>query len=539
MAVLIRLLLSVLVTGVVAAATLHVRDSLHSQNVHQVALVAESESRASRAQIVRNFEDLLASLDAMRRIWLTQGEILRREWSDEVEQLFETVPGLRLVVWDDPGHGARLARHRKGTAIDSRLDPRAFRPYSALIKRGRDENRSMMAGPYLDDEGKPFFEIYLIDPRPRVPGGLLVAVVDATPMFASLLGEDSPGWAVRVDWRDVSLFQRGQPATDPVPESWICEGDIRTSLGSTWTVRHYPTDQLAATLDTRAADLVLVLGLVIAVLMGALTFENWRAHSRARAAIRAELELAALNASLEREIEQRTRALANRTADLQMVTDSVAHDLRNPMNSIAMNIELFRARFGEELPDGAEKILGRINPAVRQMANILDRMLGLAAVTHKTFDREKLDMTTLVRETYDDLTASEPEPPARLVLDQLPEVRADRTLVSMMLTNLLANALKYTRGREDAEIRVSAEHVNGVTEYRVSDNGNGFDQRQAVKMFRAFERLDTDGPAEGVGLGLSIVARVVERHEGRIRAEGEPGNGASFLFTLEPEPDTG
>ncbi|WP_354696479.1 sensor histidine kinase [Elongatibacter sediminis] len=536
-----RLLLSVLVTAIVALASLVSWQSLRDHEHQQVARVVELESYAARSQLVRNFEDVLAALDAARMIWSTRGEILRTEWNGEAQNLFETIPGTKWVIWDDPGHGARLARHRDA-AIDYRPSPEEWRPLSALISHGRELEESTIEGPYLDDSGRPFFEIYLTSGPQRRGAGLLVATIDAGPLLQRLLDSESPGYSVRVDWDDVTLYQRGK-AAERLPVEWTQEGYIRSSLDSLWRVEHRPTAELVRSFSSSSMDLILWLGLIIAVLMGILTFENWRAHTRARAAERAERRLANLNRDLEHQIDERTRDLADRTTDLQTVTDSVAHDMRNPLSTIAMNVELFQARHGADLPEGAAGILQRFEPAVQQMANILDRMLSLAEVNHATFIRERLDMAALTGEVYAGLTATGAENPARLIIGDLPDAHADRTLVSTLLTNLLGNALKHTRSTEEPVVRVSASEVDGVTEYCIADNGSGFDQKFASRMFRAFERLepaktsnrDLDDQPGGLGLGLSIVARVVERHGGRLRAEGRLGEGAAFFFTLEPQ----
>jgi light-regulated signal transduction histidine kinase (bacteriophytochrome) len=273
---------------------------------------------------------------------------------------------------------------------------------------------------------------------------------------------------------------------------------------------------------------------MIAVLMATLTFENWRAYSRATAAEIAERRLAELNRSLEQEIASRTSELANRTKDLQTIADSVAHDLRNPLNSISVNVQLFELQYKDLLGSEALAILNRVSPAVHQMSEILDRMLGLSTVAHSTFKAEPLDMSELVREVFDGLVIAEPPPAIALELNKLPPVNADRNLVKMLIMNLLSNALKYTRKSENRRIRVSCEMSEHGPAYCVSDNGIGFDPNSANVLFTAFRRLDNDDNVEGIGLGLAIAARVVERHRGQIWATGAPGKGAEFCFTLQP-----
>lgn len=531
-----RLLLALLVAVVVVAGTVKVWHSLQDYNTRQITRLAETESYATRSQLVRDVEGVITALQGAQAFWSTYGQLPRQQWSSDADIEMARIPGVRTLLWDDPANQVRFARTAENPVFDFRPDENQWLGYQLLLARARQADSNTMSGPFTDSDGRPYFEIYLVNGE-IAGSGRLVAIVDAQESFKHLLMDASPGYAIQVLWRDTVLYQHGQPATG-IPADWVREGHIRTSLGPVWKVVHAPTADLAATFETPAIDVILLLGLIIAVLMATLTFENWRAHSRARAALRAERELAKLNKNLEQQIERRTRELANRTADLQTITDSVAHDLRNPLNSIAMNVQLFEAQNADTLSADSKTTLQRIPAAVRQMADILDRMLGLSRVAHVTFKREPLDMKRLFSEVFEDLAATEDPPPVRFDLVELPPADADRKLVRMLVMNLLSNALKYTRKKDPRHIRVDSHTQSGVTVYSVTDNGMGFDQRSAERLFEAFQRLDEARATDGIGLGLAIVARVVGRHGGRIWAEGEVGQRASFYFTLEPEPGT-
>lgn len=135
---------------------------------------------------------------------------------------------------------------------------------------------------------------------------------------------------------------------------------------------------------------------------------------------------------------------------------------------------------------------------------------------------------------FSELSAAEPEPAVEFVVDDLPTATADLVLVRTLTMNLLSNALKYTRTKENRKIQVRSEIRNGVAIYSVRDNGVGFDRKLRGQLFRACSRLDNNGDTEGLGLGLDIAARVVRRHGGGIWADAEPDKGAIFSFTLEP-----
>jgi signal transduction histidine kinase len=444
------------------------------------------------------------------------------------------VSGLNTLLWDDPTNMVRYARTEKHPVFDFRPDDLEWQGYKNLLTRARSASKNTMAGPFIADDGRVYFEVYLVENGATVTGRL-AAVVNAKPFLQHLLEDESPGYAIKVSWGKALLYERGEPA-DGIPHEWIAQGNIQSSMGSLWKVIHSPTKEMVDSFDAvPTIDLILLLGLVIAVLMATLTFENWRAYSRARAAELAEHKLAELNRSLEEQIHKRTRELANRTADLQTIADSVAHDMRNPLNVISVNLALFEAQSEGHLPESSKVTLQRIPPAMGRITEILERLMGLSTATHSTFSREPLNMTALVREAFEDLIAGESDGKVELQVDNLPEVSADLKLVKIMLLNLLANAFRYTRGRPSRQIKVSSKTADGIAVYMVEDNGLGFDQRYADQMFDAFQQLDAGKGRRGLGLGLAIVARVVERHEGRIWAEGVPNEKATFYFTLEPE----
>lgn len=527
-----RLLLSLLVAAVVSLGTYEAWKALVDYRDEQVSRMVNSESWAARSQLVRNVERSLQALQGAQLLWANSSRLPSHQWQADAESEMEKVAGVTTLLWDDPEEAVRFARTEQNPVFDFRPDDAEWQGYRNLLSRARQASHNTMAGPFVADSGRAYFEVYLVEAS-AAETGRLAAVIDAGTFLQNLLQDDSPGYAIQVHWGKVPLYQRGEPAAG-IPHEWIAQGKIQTSMNALWNVIHSPTQELADTYAAPVIDLILLLGLVIAVLLATLTFENWRAYSRAKAAEQAERKLAELNRSLEQQISQRTRELANRTADLQTIADSVAHDMRNPLNVIAVNLSLFEAQTGSELPEQARSVLQRIPPAVGQMADILDRLLGLSTVAHSTFQRERLDMREMVEEVFADLQASEPDSTVELLLGDLPQVEADEKLVGILLLNLLANAFKYTRGRPDRRIEVSSSEQDGVTVYSVTDNGVGFDQRSADRLFEAFHQLDEGKTASGLGLGLAIAARVVGRHKGRIWADGVPEQKASFHFTLEP-----
>lgn len=527
-----RLLISLLVALVIAVITVATWKVLRDNNNAQIARIAESEAYAARSQLVRNVDMMLDALRNVHRFWSTYGHLPRDQWSADAGIELVHFDGMEMILWNDVERGIRYARTPENPVLDYRPTDDDWQALQYLLARTGNAADEAVLGPYVDDNGRVSYLIYIASIGPTVTGSL-IAVVDAQKSFAHLLLDQSPGYSISVFWDDVLLYQRGTPATD-VPKNWYREGMIRTSMENLWKVVHTPTAQFAESFATPALPTVLFSGLAIAVLVGLLLFENGRAQSRALAAEVAEKKLADLNRNLEHQIADRTKELADRSADLETITDSVAHDLRNPLNTISVNTQLLEQQFRDALGTDGLVALQRTSSGIKRMTEILDRLLGLSVVSHATFRPEPLDLRELVTDIFDELCASEPAPRVEFAVDDLPNANADPTLVRTLVLNLLSNALKYTRDRTTRRIEVTFDVRDGIAVYCVRDNGIGFDGQSAKRMFNAFERLDHDGDSEGVGLGLDIATRVVGRHGGRIWAEGKPGVGAAFYFTLEP-----
>jgi signal transduction histidine kinase len=532
--VLKRLVISLLVTVGLAAITVATWQLLRDSSNAQIGRIAESESYAARSQLVRSVDVMLDALRNAQIFWSAYGALPRDRWPSDAGTELQNFDGIELIVWDDPLRGVRYVRTPAHPVLDYRPTDEEWRALKGIVAGASESAGETVSGPHVDANGKITYTVVIAPKREDVTSGTLIARVDAEKSLSGLLLDQSPNYSISVFWDDVLIFSRGVPATG-IPASWTRSGMIRTSMGSFWKVVHAPTQSFAQSFETPAQDSVLFSGLAIAVLVGLVLFENGRAQSRALAAEIAERKLADLNRNLEQQVSDRTRELADRSADLETITDSVAHDLRNPLNTISVNTQLLEQQYRDVLGTDGLEALHRTSTGVKRMSEILDRLLGLSIVSHATFRREPLDLCEVARDIFDELSPSEPAPPVEFVVDDLPGANADPTLVRTLLLNLLSNALKYTRQKSDRRIAMTFARGDGGIVYCVRDNGIGFDGESAERMFNAFERLDRGHESEGIGLGLDIAARVVSRHGGRIWAEGVPGEGAAFYFTLEPQ----
>lgn len=237
------------------------------------------------------------------------------------------------------------------------------------------------------------------------------------------------------------------------------------------------------------------------------------------------------------ELEMR---VAERTEELEAFTYSVSHDLRTPLRAVDGFSKMLMERYGDALDGEGQRLIQVIQENTTKMSRLIDGLLALSRVGRQEMHRRPVDVGRLVEEVFQEVCRSSEAPSntetnARLVVETLPDVRADRSMVRRLLVNVLANAVKFSQHEPDPQVTVRAETSDaGATVYVVEDNGVGFDMAYVDKLFGVFEQLHAES-FDGTGIGLAIAARVVRRHGGRIWAEGTVGNGASIFFTLTPE----
>jgi len=524
----VRLVVAVMLALLLAFLAVRVGAFLHDTDNTKIALVAETESYAARSRLVRRIDAMIAVLRDVHDYWEAYAALPAEEWPAFQGVALDELSGLERLLWIDEASGRQLLRTRRQPALNVAPgeDQRAY--IEALRRDAAGVSGEVMLGPYRGDDGH---RIRIVINRADSVG-MLIAELRAPTMFAEFLRDESTGYAVTVGWRDEILFERGAVDED-VHADWTRDGMVRTSLGSVLKIVHTPTTELAESMVTPALAAVLPLGFAVAGLFGLLVFENGRVNVRVKAARRAALQITELNRGLEGQVAERTEELASRNADLVTISESVTHDLRNPLNAISINLALINQRLGEQLDEEERDAFDRITSSVSSMAEILQRVVGLSLAAHSTFEPEMLSMETLVTEVFEQLQSVEPPPAAALELGELPDVEADDTLVRILVLNVLGNSLRHTRDKDPRRIGVSGRATSETeVTFCIRDNGSGLDPAEAARIFAPFEQSATQPNSEGLGLGLTIAERIVKRHGGRIWAEGTKGEGAAIYFTL-------
>ncbi|MBE7460420.1 MAG: PAS domain S-box protein [Zoogloeaceae bacterium] len=247
---------------------------------------------------------------------------------------------------------------------------------------------------------------------------------------------------------------------------------------------------------------------------------------------RAEEEIRNINVALEHRVQERTAKLEETVREMESFSYSISHDLRAPLRAIAGYAKIIDEDYAAQFDAEGRRLLERIAGGAVRMGELIDDLLDFARIGRAELKRAPIDMAGLAREVLAELPEAAGGRKLEVRIGAMPMASADRSLVRQVWSNLLSNALKYTRRCDAALIEAGGREERGEAHYFVRDNGAGFDMAYADKLFRVFQRLHRDADFEGTGVGLAIVARIVERHGGRVWAESAPGQGATFHFTL-------
>jgi light-regulated signal transduction histidine kinase (bacteriophytochrome) len=235
---------------------------------------------------------------------------------------------------------------------------------------------------------------------------------------------------------------------------------------------------------------------------------------------------------LEQTLQQRTAALEAANRELEAFNYSVAHDLRAPLRSIDSFSQLLIERYSQRLDSEGLAYLNRVRAAASRMSQLIDALLSLAQVGRGQQQPLDLDFSQLVQSVASEIAAANAGRSVPVVVAPGMRAYADPRLLRIVVANLLENAWKFTARRQRPSVEVGPCQNTALPTYYVRDNGAGFDPAYASKLFGAFQRLHAEREFPGTGIGLAIVQRVITRHGGTIWAQSQPGEGATFYFSL-------
>jgi signal transduction histidine kinase/CheY-like chemotaxis protein len=239
-----------------------------------------------------------------------------------------------------------------------------------------------------------------------------------------------------------------------------------------------------------------------------------------------------LNRQLEKSLVERTALLETSNKELEAFAYSVSHDLRAPLRAVDGFAQILLEDHAEQLDPEGRRLLGIVRDNVKKMDRLIIDLLALSRVSRSELKRSRINMIAMVNSVYAEIASPEVKKIFKFEVSPLPDAYGDPTLIHQVWSNLISNAIKYSLPKGERIIKVKCSLEGDLNIYSIQDNGVGFDPQYASKLFGVFQRLHDPNRFEGTGVGLAIVQRIIQRHGGRIWADGKIDQGAKFSFTL-------
>jgi light-regulated signal transduction histidine kinase (bacteriophytochrome) len=219
--------------------------------------------------------------------------------------------------------------------------------------------------------------------------------------------------------------------------------------------------------------------------------------------------------------------------ELQSFNYSISHDLKSPLNTIISFCNIIIKDHHENLNTDAQQLFSRVVNATKRMASVLDGLLEISRISRAELKREEFDLSLLVQTLAAEFQAQEPNRKIKFLISKEIKITGDARLLTVVMSNLINNAFKFTANKSEAVIEFGVIDIDGNKTYFLRDNGAGFDMRHYGKLFTPFERLHSNSVFAGTGVGLASVQRVIQRHNGDVWAEGSIDIGATFYFSFK------
>ena len=525
-----------LAAGIASALfSVFVSQSLALREREQFELFVDTSARRLRAEIGAELDARMHAISILAREWQDRLLPRRGDWESDVRLILSQSAGLHSIAWVDASGEHSWAYPPEGDLPAIDIDD--------LRTGGTALRRPVMLQPVLPKDGEPRLRILAPLRERGALSGWLAATYSSRELFREVLASVDTTFTVDITSGGVDLY-RTQSTADRGPHhpvshtSLVLPGDkLKIEIGVE------PSDEMIAAARSRLPGATLAGGLALSVLAALALFQRNVAAQHARALEgeierhqRTEAEVRRLNTSLEERVRERTSELERSNDELQKFASFLSHELRQPLGTQMIWIELLESQAAGVLDETAQRNLEKIRAMAFKLSDLISAQIAITQQPASRAASDRVDLAAVLREAIGVVGPQIETAGAKMAVGALPLARGDAGQLAQLFRNLIDNALKFRRDGVQCEISISAHPAGdpafaGGCEIAVEDNGRGFAPEDAERIFAASERLDAEGP-EGQGLGLAICRKIIDRHGGSLRAEGRPGEGATFRIVL-------
>ncbi len=438
-------------------------------------------------QVVRQFnESLNMQVNAMKRKarrWEVSGGLTESQWKDDTNAYIRDFPALESIVWTDQHY-----------------------------------NEFMIMPPQKTSDGNYKFEIIFPMNSNGHSLGALIANFDVNKFVTPIISNQQARYDIQIKYQDNAIYQDGDPISSALKPY---ERSQKLQLGNmVWDMSIWPTQSTVAFYQSWTTGFVLIFGLFVAA---SLALGYWFLQSI-------------------KELNDKNKAILSElqviNKELEAFSYSVSHDLRAPLRHIKGFIGLLEKNSSFDVDETGRKHFQYVKEAADKMGELIDDLLEFSRAGRVEMRKEKIDLNEIVQKSLEHLNSEMEGRNIKWDTANLPTVSVDPVLMGTVFDNLLGNAIKFTKNKEIAEIKILVSEEEDKYIISVQDNGAGFDKQYTKKLFCVFQRLHTVDEFPGTGIGLANVQRIIHRHGGQTWAEGEVDKGASVYFSLPKRGET-
>ncbi|CAN5145106.1 hypothetical protein BH23CHL1_BH23CHL1_16370 [soil metagenome] len=519
-------LLPAVAAMIVLAISLYLWNALAANEQRQIEQTTVAETSVVVNHLSAEVSARIQALDRMADRWAYHGRQSKRQWQQEAELNIVDFPGYQAILWVDPGNRVTWVAPVAGNEAVIGLDGAQTEEQREALSRSKNGGGPVSTGPLDLAQGTRGFIVYrpiFLNNDPKQFDGFIVGSFRITDLFDTILEDPVlKGYAISIlnEGQEVYLRASEGRANE---DTWGTD-EVTALYGVDWQVRVWPESTALVQQESYLPELVLAAGLLSAVLLALSIRMTQVAHVRT---LQAQVISAELNTS--------TLALEQSNKDLEEFAYIASHDLKAPLVSLRGMAEILTEDYGDHLPRDARIYLERITVNAGKMQNLLDDLLQISRVRQSDVEFMRVDLGDVVNTVVDQLGQMLDSRGAEVrMVSILPTVNANRLWMTQVFSNLIDNAVKYTPAGRRPLVEIGAVERDGSWELFVRDNGAGIPESYRNNVFRMFQRLPGGKSMNpnGTGMGLAIVARIIEHHNGTVWVESTEGEETTFFFTL-------